>query len=93
MPNNLEAFIVHLPSDLHAKIKATAKAARRSMNNETVGRLEWSFETSQLKDADDSIKIFLVQQIPALSVGLQGLIKFGALFVVQFVPVFFRAKP
>ena len=66
MPNNLEAFIVHLPSDLHAKIKATAKAARRSMNNETVGRLEWSFETSQLKDADDSIKILLLQQIERL---------------------------
>jgi|RhiMetStandDraft_4_1073278.scaffolds.fasta_scaffold98379_1 predicted HicB family RNase H-like nuclease len=66
MPNNLEAFIVHLPSDLHAKIKATAKAARRSMNNEIVGRLEWSFETSQLKDADDSIKILLLQQIERL---------------------------
>jgi hypothetical protein len=66
MPNNLEAFIVRLPSDLHAKIKATAKAARRSMNNEIVGRLEWSFETSQLKDADDSIKILLLQQIERL---------------------------
>ena len=66
MPNNLEAFIVHLPSDLHAKIKANAKATRRSMNNEIVGRLEWSFETSQLKDADDSIKILLLQQIERL---------------------------
>ncbi|QXI57048.1 Arc family DNA-binding protein [Pseudomonas sp. OE 28.3] len=66
MPNNLEAFIVRLPRHLHAKIKATAKADRRSMNNEIVGRLERSFESDRLNDAEDSINILLLQQIERL---------------------------
>lgn len=66
MPKDLEAFIVRLPSDLHAKIKSTAKSNRRSMNNEIVGRLENSFEVNQTTRADDSIKILLLQQIERL---------------------------
>lgn len=66
MPNDLQAFIVRLPSHLHAKIKATAKAGRRSMNNEIVGRLERSFSSDQLSNADDSINTLLLQQIERL---------------------------
>lgn len=66
MQSNLEAFIVRLPSQLHAKIKSIAKSDRRSMNNEIVGRLERSFEVSQTKIEDDTIKIFLLQKIELL---------------------------
>lgn len=66
MPNDLEAFIVRLPSRLHAKIKATAMADRRSMNNEIVGRLESSFASDQLSNAEDRINILLLQQIERL---------------------------
>ena len=66
MQKNFEAFIVRLPTQLHAKIKSSAKADRRSMNNEIVGRLERSFEASQAKTADDSIKILLLQKIEFL---------------------------
>lgn len=63
MPNDLEAFIVRLPSHLHEKIKATAKAGRRSMNKEIVARLEKSFRLDRLNDAEDSIIALLLQEI------------------------------
>ncbi|QJI32248.1 Arc family DNA-binding protein [Pseudomonas sp. ADAK18] len=66
MQSNREPFIVRLPIQLHAQIKSTAKADRRSMNNEIVGRLERSFEGSQTKTADDIIKILLLQKIEFL---------------------------
>ncbi|AZE55946.1 hypothetical protein C4K03_3793 [Pseudomonas synxantha] len=66
MPNNLEAFIVRLPSHLHAKIKTTAKMDRRSMNKEIVRRLERSFESSQGRAFDDSLPIHLLQKIELL---------------------------
>jgi len=66
MPNNLEAFIVRLPSHLHAKIKATAKADRRSMNNEIVERLEISFAKSQDSTSDIKIKELLLDRIAFL---------------------------
>lgn len=66
MPNSREAFIVRLPSHLHAKIKSTANANRRSMNNEIVRRLERSFESSQAKALDDSFPILLLQRIELL---------------------------
>lgn len=72
MPNDLEAFIVRLPSHLHAKIKATAKADRRSMNNEIVGRLESSFASDQLNNAEDRINILLLQQIERLEKKIQA---------------------
>ncbi|CRM84816.1 Arc family DNA-binding protein [Pseudomonas sp. 25 R 14] len=72
MPNDLEAFIVRLPSHLHAKIKAAAKADRRSMNNEIVGRLESSFASDQLNNAEDRINILLMQQIERLEKKIQA---------------------
>ncbi|RFD32523.1 hypothetical protein CER19_05020 [Pseudomonas sp. GL93] len=66
MPNNVEPFIVRLPSQLHAKIKSIAKADRRSMNNEIVGRLERSFQASHAKIADENLRRFLIQQLELL---------------------------
>lgn len=63
MQNNLEAFIVRLPSQLHAEVKSTAKAEKRSMNNEIVVRLERSFAASQACVADTKIKTLLLDRI------------------------------
>lgn len=66
MPNNLEVFIVRLPSELHAKIKNTAKVDRRSMNNEIVGRLEDSFAARRSVPADAKLNAILFEHISTL---------------------------
>jgi hypothetical protein len=66
MQNTLEAFILRLPSQLHAKVKCTAKEDRRSMNNEIVVRLERSYEVSQNNAENDTIKILLMEKIKFL---------------------------
>jgi hypothetical protein len=63
MQNDLEAFNVRLPSQLHAEIKITAKAEKRSMNNEIVVRLERSFAASQTCAADTAIKRLLLDRV------------------------------
>ncbi|MGU9815863.1 Arc family DNA-binding protein [Pseudomonas sp. LF135] len=75
MSNRLEAFIVRLPRELHAKIKTTAKADRRSMNNEIVGRLEESFAATRLVAADDKLKALLFEHITTLEQEVERLQK------------------
>ncbi|MFL1501544.1 MULTISPECIES: Arc family DNA-binding protein [unclassified Pseudomonas] len=75
MSNNLEAFIVRLPSELHTKIKTTAKADRRSMNNEIVGRLEGSFSATRLVATDDKLKAVLFEHIATLEEEIERLHK------------------
>ena len=75
MSNHLEAFIVRLPSELHAKIKSTAKADRRSMNNEIVGRLEASFSAGQLVAADAKLNAMLFEHISTLEEHIEYLQK------------------
>lgn len=66
MQSDLEAFIVCLSSELHAKIKANAKANRRSMNKEIVVRLERSFVPLKAYLADTKIKGILFEHIETL---------------------------
>jgi hypothetical protein len=75
MSNHLEAFIIRLPSELHAKIKSTAKADKRSMNNEIVRRLEASFSARQLVAADAKLNAMLFEHISTLQEHIECLQK------------------
>ncbi|WP_330565689.1 Arc family DNA-binding protein [Pseudomonas yamanorum] len=73
MSNNLAAFTLRLPSQLHTDIKAAAKTNRRSVNSEVVARLENTFMPSQTSFADNKNKGILFEYVEALGVKIEEL--------------------
>lgn len=73
MSNIFAAFSLRLPNQLHEKVKATAKANRRSVNGEIIARLEKTLLPGQLHLNDNKSKEILSEYIETLRVKVEEL--------------------
>jgi hypothetical protein len=79
MQNDLQAFNVRLPSELHAEIKRIAEVEKRSMNCEIIARLEQYSEGNQACVAYTKLNrllfdriVFLEHQIELMQAELEA---------------------